>query len=123
MTSFLNDLLTSIGLRRRQPPKLGLRPHREVSVPLGIDAAYARVLDAFARVLGANVYLEDRSVRTIEGGFGLVNAERVRVSLESDGTAATRVRIEALYPAGVEHPSRSRNVDALADALETGVGH
>ncbi|HTV93092.1 MAG TPA: hypothetical protein VMG98_10270 [Verrucomicrobiae bacterium] len=117
MSSFLTGLLESIGLRKRQRPRVGLRPHRTVSVPLGVDAAYERVLDAFARVLGANIYVDDRSTHMIEAGFGLVNAERLRVSLESQGATQTTVHIEAFYPAGTERPPNSRSVDALADAL------
>jgi hypothetical protein len=117
VSSFFRDLLESVGLRKRQPPKIGLRPHREVNVPLGIDAAYERVLDAFVRTLGANVYLNDRVAHVIEAGFGLVNAERVRASLESHGVTTT-VHIEAQYRAGVATPPSSRSVDALADALQ-----
>lgn len=115
--SFFRELLVSLGLRKRTAPQIRLRAHRDVIVPLDIDAAHARVLDALVKTLGANVYADDRVAHTIEAGFGLVNAERVQVGLASEGAAQTRVQIEALYRAGVERPSQSRNVDALADAL------
>lgn len=115
--SFFRELLVSLGLRKRAAPQIGLRAHREVVLSLGIDAAHERVRDAFVKTLGANVYMDDRSAHVIEAGFGLVNAERVRVNLASEGPAQTRVQIEAQYRAGVERPSQSRNVDALADAL------
>jgi hypothetical protein len=115
--SFFRELLVSLGLRKRAEPQIGLRPHRDVVVPLGIDAAHDRVLDAFVRALGANVYADDRTAHVIEAGFGLVNAERVRASLESENATRTIVHIEAQYRAGLERPPSSRNVDALAEAL------
>lgn len=123
MSPFFADLLESVGLRKRRRPSVGLRPHREVSVALAIDAAYERVLDAFVRVLGANVYVDDRVAHAIEGGFGTVNQERIHVTFVAQGAAKTQVAIEAHYPAGVERKPHSAAVDALADALEAGVGN
>jgi len=68
-------------------------------------------------VLGATILAEDPAGGYIEAGFGLVNSERVRCSLSRIDAARTAVRIEALFPAGVEVPETSRNVDALAAAL------
>lgn len=123
MTPFLCDLLESIGLRKRKGSRIGLRPHREVVVSVGLDAAYENVLDAFVRILGANVYVDDRTTSTIEAGFGTVNQERVRASLQGEGTTQTRVHIEAYYPAGSASRDRSLAVEALADALEARVGN
>ena len=117
--SFFRELLVSLGLQKRAAPQIGLRAHREVVVPLDIDAAQIRVLDALVKTLGANVFLDDRTAHVIEAGFGLVNAERVQVSLASEGATQTRVQIEAQYRAGVERPAQSRNVDALANALSS----
>ncbi len=117
VTPFFGDLLESLGLRKRQAPAIGLRAHREVVVPMRIDAAYAFVLDGFVRVVGANIYVDDPVSRTIEAGFGTVHQERVRATFEDAGPEQTRVYIEAHYPAGVERPQRSAVVDALADAL------
>ncbi len=115
--TFFRELLVSLGLQKRAAPPIGLRAHRDVVLPLGVDAAHDRVLDALVKTLGANVYANDRVAHTIEAGFGLVNAERVLINLASEGQAQTRVQIEAHYRAGVERPARSPNVDALADAL------
>lgn len=117
--SFFRELLESLGLRKRTAPQIGLRPHRDVVVPVGIDAAHDRVLDALVRTLGANVYLDDRVAHVIEAGFGLVNAERVRASLESEDATQTIVHIEAQYRAGLDRSPTSRNVDALANALSS----
>lgn len=115
--SFFRELLVSLGLQKRAAPQIALRAHREIVVPLDVGAAQVRVLDALVKTLGANVYLDDRAARVIEAGFGLVNAERVQISLFSEGAMQTRVQIEAQYRAGVERPAQSRNVDALADTL------
>lgn len=117
LTRILSRFLQFLGLERG-PARVGLRPRRDVELALGADAAYERVLDAMERVLGANVYVNDRASAVIEAGFGLVNNERVRASIEARGTAASLVRVEALFRAGVEIPETSRAVDALASALQ-----
>ena len=99
-------------------PAIGLRPHRNVELPVNYDTAYARVLSAIELTLGANVTIDDRHSGLLEAAFGLVNNERVRCSFERVDASHTRVRIEAFFPAGASVPSRSRTVDALADALE-----
>lgn len=108
-------------LRPETSAKVGLRPHREVTLALHYDAAYTRVLEALDAALGANVTIDDRRTGLIEAGFGLINSERVRVSLERSGESSTLVRIEAFYAAGVAVPEKSRSVEALADALEAGI--
>ena len=101
--------------------RIGLRPHKDVELPLGCDAAYSRVLEAIEVTLGANVYVDDRKGRMIEAGFGLVNNERVRVMFEPVTDTQTRVRIEAFFQAGAKIPDRSGAVDALAHTLESGI--
>jgi len=122
VTPFFEDLLESIGLRKRKDARVGLRPHRDLTLAVNVDAAHRRVLDAFVTALGANVDVDDRTAHTLEAGFGTVNSERIRVTLERVSADHTRVRIEAHYRAGVARPSRSPAVDALADAIEAGVG-
>ncbi len=105
-----------LGLERARV-KVGLRPHREFAVALPYDEAFSKTLEAFELVLGASVWSDDRIAGTIEAGFGIVNSERIRATLERAGEAITNVRVEAFFPAGVEVPERSRYVDALAAAL------
>jgi hypothetical protein len=69
--------------------------------------------------LGANVYVDDPQGRLMEAGFGLVRSERIRCTFEPSGPASTRVRIEALFPAGAEIPERSAAVEALAQAISS----
>jgi hypothetical protein len=97
--------------------RVGLRPHRDLQLSEGIDAAHARVLAAIEVTLGANVTVDDRSGGTIEAAFGLVNSERIRCTFDAGEAAGTQVRIEAFYPAAAEVPERSRAVEALYAAL------
>ena len=98
-----------------------MRPHRNVELPFGYDAAYSRVLEALDATLGANVSIDDRKGRLIEAGFGLLRSERIRVSFDLLEEQRTSVRVEAFYLAGTEIKARSAAVDALADALEAGI--
>jgi len=107
-------------LRTETTAKIGLRPHRDVTLELAYDAAYTRVLETIDAVLGANVTIDDRRGGTIEAGFGLINSERVRVNLERVSETSTLARVEAFYTAGATIPDRSSAVEALADALEAG---
>ncbi len=98
-----------------------MRPHRNVELPLAYGEAYDRVLEALDLTLGANISIDDRNGRLIEAGFGLLRSERIRVSFDILDQFRTNVRIEAFYLAGTEIKERSVAVDALADALESGV--
>ncbi|HTX59575.1 MAG TPA: hypothetical protein VMH02_07815 [Verrucomicrobiae bacterium] len=113
----MSFILRWLGLDRAKAP-VGLRPHRDLELALPYDAAYDKALEAFDLVLGANVWIDDRRAGLIEAGFGLVNTERVRATLQAGGDALTRVHVEAFYPAGAAVPESSRYVDALAAALE-----
>jgi len=102
--------------KERQP--VGLRPHRDVDLCAAYDDAYDRVLRAVEAALGAYVSLDDRRGGTIEAGFGLVNNERVRCTLQRVAEDRTRASIEAYFPAGSSVRRHSRAVDALANYLE-----
>jgi hypothetical protein len=108
-----------LGLERAGA-RVGLRPHRDLEVALDYAAAYARCRAAIDAVLGATILVDDEKTGFIEAGFGLVNSERVRCRLSQLGAGHTAIRIEAFFPAGVDVPESSRNVDALAAALEDG---
>ena len=101
--------------------RIGLRPHRDVELPVDYEAAYSRVLEAIEVTLGANVYIDDRKGPFIEAGFGLVNNERVRVSFDVESPSTTRVHVEAYFQAGAKIPEKSAAVDALANTLEAGI--
>jgi hypothetical protein len=105
---------------RAQRRSLALRTFREVVVPLEYDAAFDCVLAAVEHDLGAHLSENDRAGGCIVAAFGLVNNERVRCFVQPLESRRTRVRIEALPPAGVP-PMRSAAVDAMAAALERNV--
>jgi hypothetical protein len=105
----------SLGKDRR---RVGLRPHRDVELAAGYDAAYDRVLQAIELALGAYISVDDRRGGTIEAAFGLVNNERVRCTLQRVDDGHTAVRVEAFFPAGAEVRDRSAAVEALATMLE-----
>jgi hypothetical protein len=108
-------------LKPQTSARVGLRPHRDVRLPLDYDAAYARVIQAIEVTLGASVSIDDRQGRLVEGAFGLINNERIRVSFEIVAQNETHLRIEAYYPAGFNIPEKSTAVTVLADALEAGI--
>jgi hypothetical protein len=104
-------------LRGSAKKPVGLRPHRDVEIAGDYDTVYGRVLEAIEVEIGANISFDDRRDGTIEAAFGLVNNERIRCTVYRIDDARTGVRIEAMYPAGVEIPQYSRAVDALAEGL------
>jgi hypothetical protein len=106
---------------RSDRSSVGLRPHREFVVAIERDRVYAQARDAVERAIGANIVSADERTGTIEAAFGLVNHERLIVTLESEGEGSTRVTVEAFYPAGVVKPPRSHAVEVLADAIESGI--
>lgn len=104
-------------LRAHTSPRVGLRPHREVELEMGFDDAYERVRGEIETTLGANIYVDDRSAKLIEAGFGVVNNERIRVTFDRLGGAGTKIYIEACFRPGALVPEKSAAVDALAKAL------
>jgi hypothetical protein len=110
-----------LGLEKRGA-RVGLRPHRDLELELDYADAYARCRDAIDRVLGASVAIDDPAGGLIEAAFGLVNSERLRCTVSRVDAGRTAVRIEAFFPAGTDVPEKSRNVDALADALSPPAG-
>jgi len=105
-----------LGLER-PGARVGLRPHRDLELALDYAVAYARCRTAIETVLGATVFTDDEKTGFLEAGFGLVNSERLRCTVSRIDDERTAVRIEAFFPAGVDVPATSRNVDALAAAL------
>ena len=105
-------------LRPETSSRVGLRPHRTIELPLGFDAAYELCLKEIEATLGANVYVDDRNGKLIEAGFGVINNERIRCTLEPLDATHTNVRVEAFFRAGNTIPEKSAAVDALSAALE-----
>lgn len=104
-------------LRPQTSSRVGLRPHRTIELALAVSDAYGRVVTEIEATLGANISLDDREGKCIEAGFGVINNERVRITLAEIDASHTIVRIEAFFRAGATVPERSAAVDALAAAL------
>ncbi|HEY3674903.1 MAG TPA: hypothetical protein VGK84_02830 [Candidatus Tumulicola sp.] len=100
---------------RKQRRRVGLRPHGEVSIECTVPEAADRVRRAIADVLGAHVSHDDGA--SIEAAFGLVQSERIRISINAIDERRSDVRAEAIYPPGRPVPERSAAVDALLAAL------
>ena len=117
----LRGLLSWLGLERPSS-RVSLRPHRAVELPLSLQAAHRRCLDALDSVLGATVYADEvhdeQGSAFIEAGFGLVQSERLRVFLNRIGDTHTNARIEAIYPANITSSERSLAVETLAETLQ-----
>ncbi len=115
--------MTVLRLLRRflRPERAGLalRPHREFEVGVALATVFAQAHDVIEHTLGANVSYADVQRGTIEAAFGLVNHERLIVTLEALDAQRTHVVVEAFYPAGLQRPARSQAVDVLADTLES----
>jgi hypothetical protein len=105
-----------LGLER-PGARVGLRPHKEVELEVDYPTAYAKCKAAIETVLGATVITDDERGALLEAGFGLVNSERLRCTFWKVEDTKTGIRVEAFFPAGVDIPEKSRNVDALAEAL------
>lgn len=118
MSSIVGWLIRTM---RGKRTNVGMRPHREFIAARPQADVFAAARDAIERTIGANVYRASESEGTIEAAFGLVNHERLIVSLEALDVRQTRVVVEAFYPAGVERPARSQAVEILADTLEARV--
>ena len=106
-------------LRVERPPGVALFPARTLEIPADAARVYDRCVSAIEDVLGGHVYQGDRTAGAIEAGFGLVNSERLRVTIENHGENAARVRIESRRGAISEQPHGSSYVDTLANVLES----
>ena len=103
-------------------PRVGLRPHVDLDLPLSYDDAFARALNGVEQALGAYVSVQDPRGGLVEAAFGLVNNERIRCTLErGPDPSRTRIRVEAIFPAGAQVQENSRAVDALAAYLSAGL--
>ena len=109
-------------LRPETSSRIGMRPHKNVELPLPIDEAHDQVLKQLDQTLGANISVDDRKTHFIEATFGLVKSERLRINFEAMDGSHTLVRIEAHYQAGMTIAEKSTAVEALAKALEAEVG-
>ncbi|HZT12096.1 MAG TPA: hypothetical protein VFA29_04815 [Candidatus Baltobacteraceae bacterium] len=92
---------------------VSLNPSRTLQMRASPASAFDRCLDGIERVLGGSIDRKDRSAGTIEARFGLINSERLSVSIEPGEDGSSRVRIESRRGASAERPRSSQYVDAL----------
>lgn len=105
-------------LRPERPSGVALHPAQTVELDLPFAAAFDRCLEGIAGVLGGAVRESDARTGSIEATFGLVNSERLAVSLESIDPQRTRVTIESRRVLTAEPPRTSQYVRALANFLQ-----
>ena len=104
-------------LRVERPAGVALHPVRTIELPLSYDDAFSRCIAGVEHTLGGIMRESDRERGRIEATFGLVNSERLTVTLERIDEFATRATIESRRNLSAEQANTSPYVDALAEAL------
>jgi hypothetical protein len=106
-------------LKIERPSGVALHPTRKLELEGSRDAVFDRCLRGIEQILGGIVREADRERGTIEATFGLVNSERITVTLQAMEPERTRVVIEARRGASFEPAKPSQYVTALAKYLES----
>lgn len=104
-------------LRPERPSGVALHPVRIVELAEPLEAAYARCAEGIERVLGGVIRETDERHTRIDATFGLVNSERITVTLEPMDGAHTRVTIESRRVLSAEPARTSQYVGELAKFL------
>ena len=102
-----------------RPQGVTLHPSRTIDVDAAPPAVFAKCIDAVERVLGGAIRESDAARGTIEATFGLVNSERLSISIDALEEDRSRVLIQSRRGASAEPRKRSEYVDALAEFLQT----
>ena len=105
-------------LRPERPPGVALHPSRTVDLDLPFEVAFDRCIEGIEGALGGVVRERNPERGTIEATFGLVNSERITVSLERLDDGRTRVIIESRRGLSTQPARGSQYVDALAHFLQ-----
>jgi hypothetical protein len=105
-------------LRPERPPGVSLHPARTVEVPASQPVVFDTLVSGIQQVLGGNVSAVDTERGTMEATFGLVNSERLSITVAGSDAGSTRVTIEARRGAVADQPASSSYVDALANFLQ-----
>lgn len=107
-------------LRPERPGGVALHPVRIVELDEPVEAAYGRCAQGIERVLGGVIRETDERHTHIDATFGLVNSERITVTLEPVNDARTRVTIESRRVLSAEPVRTSQYVGELAKFLSPG---
>jgi hypothetical protein len=105
-------------LRPDRPSGVALHPSRTVELDVPFEVAFDRCIDGIEGALGGAIRERDAEHGTIEATFGLVNSERLSVSLGRMEDGRTRVLIESRRGLSTEPARSSQYVDALAHFLQ-----
>lgn len=104
-------------LRIERPPGVALHPTRTVLMQVPTGEAFARAVDGIERLLGGVVRERNPLQGTLEATFGLLNSERITVTIKPNTPESSRVLIESRRGVSGEAPRASQYVDALAQFL------
>jgi hypothetical protein len=104
-------------LRPERPPGVALHPSRTIELDAPFEVAFDRCVDGIEGALGGVIRERDAEHGTIEATFGLVNSERLSVSLDRMEDGRTRVLIESRRGLATQPSQGSQYVDALAHFL------
>lgn len=107
-------------LRPERPSGVALHPSKTVELDEAPEAAYARCVEGIERVLGGVIRETDERHTHIDATFGLVNSERITVTLEPMDVTRTRVTIESRRVLSAEPARTSQYVGELAKFLSSG---
>lgn len=105
-------------LKIERPSGVALHPSRTLELSAPPEDVFARCLGGIEHVLGGIVRSSDAQYGTIEATFGLVNSERMSVTVQAH-ERGSRVIIESRRGASFEPAKPSQYVAALAKYLET----
>lgn len=105
-------------LHVERPPGVALHPSKTIDLDMPAQAAFERAVHGIDFVLGGAVRESNAQRGTIEATFGLVNSERMTVSVTAIDESHARVVIESRRGVSGQSPPSSQYVDALAAYLQ-----
>jgi hypothetical protein len=105
-------------LRPERPAGIALHPSRTLELDMPYNVAFDRCIEGIEGALGGFVSERDKEHGRIEATFGLVNSERLSVTLQRMDDGRTRGIIESRRRLSMEPARGSQYVDALAQFLQ-----
>jgi hypothetical protein len=104
-------------LRVERPAGVALHPHKTIEIEKPYATAFTACLQGVERVLGGIVREANEARGTIEATFGLIDSERLTVTLQRIDDERTRVTIESRRTLSEKPSTSSDYVDTLANYL------
>lgn len=103
-------------LRIERPPGVALHPIRIVQLQARPEQAYARCAAIVEQTLGGHITAH-AAPSSLEASFGLVNSERISVSIEALGEGGSTVRLQSRRLAGAQQTQESVYLARFAKEL------